>query len=401
VCQTCATGFNFNSTSQKCDPTPCQKGFILSAGSCICTQSTYQNGSICSSCPSNCSTCSGISTCLTCLNRYYLTPADSCIACVSNCASCTSLICGQCLSGFSLQNNGTCLSVGEGISTAIVNQQIVPCDPGCSICVFSTSNQIFCIVASEGYSISEGIAIKCTSSTCLTCVTGAPACTSCFSGSVLIGGSCRPCTDPNATLCLSTNLNYSTSCASKYSAASSNTYAGGYCLPCAINCLKCDINGPGNCDYSQCIRGYVQITGTLNCTACFNSCPVCDPTNLNACLECGSNRYTDTSGPCKSCPVGCQACTSATVCTACQLGYGLVNSLCTINLPYPCASTNSDSTCSACFQGHALNGSACVLDLSCNNNSSCPACPRGYYLINGACSNCTLTTNCLSCNSKN
>jgi hypothetical protein len=95
-------------------------------------------------------------------------------------------------------------------------------------------------------------------------------------------------------------------------------------------------------------------------------------------LECGPSRYTDPSGLCKSCPDGCQTCTSVSVCTACQLVYSLVNSLCIANLPYPCASTNSGSTCSGCFRGYVLNGTTCVIDLSCNTNSSCSACPRGY-----------------------
>jgi hypothetical protein len=232
----------------------------------------------------------------------------------------------------------------------------------------------------------------------LTCVSGTSACDSCFNGKILIGGSCLSCTDPNAISCYSSNLNFSISCVPKYSAASFNNSVG-YCLPCASNCLKCDINGPGNCDPWQCIRGYTQQIDTLNCTACFNSCPVCSPTNLNTCLDCGPSRYEDTAGPCNSCPVGCQTCTNASVCTACQLGYGLVNSLCVANLPYPCAATNSVSVCTACLQGFALSDSECVLDLSCNNDSSCPACPRGYFLINGTCSSCPSLANCLSCNS--
>ena len=132
----------------------------------------------------------------------------------------------------------------------------------------------------------------------MTCISGTSSCASCFNGSVLVGGSCLTCLDTHAIACLSTNLNYSISCAPKYSAARSNISAGGYCLPCADNCLKCDVNGPGNCDSSQCVLGYVQITGTLNCTACFYSCPLCDSTNPNTCLDCGKHRYKDNSGSC-------------------------------------------------------------------------------------------------------
>jgi hypothetical protein len=336
-----------------------------------------QSGSTCVSCSSPCATCI-INSCLTCLTGFYLASNNSCIACDSNCASCTSKTCGQCLNGFSLQNDGTCRSVGGGINTVTINNKIIPCDPGCSVCALSVSYKIFCTIAEQGYSIDEGVTTQCINSTFSACFSGTSACTNCFSGSVLVGGSCLPCTDPNATLCLSTNLNYSTSCAPRYSAASYSNFAGGYCLPCASNCLKCDVNGPGKCDSWQCIRGYVQLTGTLNCTACFNSCSKCDPTNLNTCLDCGPSCYTDASGLCKSCPVGCQTCTSVSVCTACQLGYSLLNILCKVSLPYPCAVTNSGSTCGGCFQGYVLNGTTCVIDLSCNTNSSCSACPRGH-----------------------
>jgi len=99
--------------------------------------------------------------------------------------------------------------------------------------------------------------------------------------------------------------------------------------------------------------------------------------------------------------VGCQTCTSASNCSACQLGYSLVNNLCVSSLPYPCASMSSTSTCSACLQGYTLSVSTCVLSLSCNADSSCTGCPYGYYLINSTCQSCPSLPNCLSCNSNN
>jgi hypothetical protein len=141
--------------------------------------------------------------------------------------------------------------------------------------------------------LTAGVATKCSNSACLTCFVGGLYCSSCIDNYTLIGGSCIRCLDPNAVSCLSTNLNYSTLCVATYSAAFSSISVGGYCLSCADNCLKCDINGPSNCDPSQCILGFVQLIGTLNCMACYNSCPVCDSNDLNKCLECGPYRYTN------------------------------------------------------------------------------------------------------------
>jgi hypothetical protein len=198
-----------------------------------------------------------------------------------------------------------------------------------------------------------------------------------------------------------TNLNYSTSCAPKYTTAFSVGAVGGYCQSCAANCFKCDINGPSNCDPSQCILGFAQLTGTLNCTACYNSCPVCDSNDLNMCLNCGPRRYSNGQSSCLNCPNGCQTCISASVCTACQSSYALVGSICLSSLNYPCAIINSNRQCSQCFQYYVLNGSNCVIDLSCNLNASCMGCPYGYYLLNSTCMQCTLQSHCLTCNSNN
>jgi hypothetical protein len=161
LCTTCAAGFYYNASTLQCNPQQCPAGFILSAGSCICAPMTMLSGSACVTCPSSCATCSGLG-CLTCLNGYYPSYNYSCVACVANCAICSTSICSQCLKGFSLQTDGSCESVGGGVSCTNVNGNIVPCDPGCSTCVAGTSNNVICISAQEGYSIVGGVAIQCT-----------------------------------------------------------------------------------------------------------------------------------------------------------------------------------------------------------------------------------------------
>lgn len=128
---------------------------------------------------------------------------------------------------------------------------------------------------------------------------------SCFDFYALIGGKCVPCMDPYAVSCLKTNLNYSIFCIPKYTVQTSKYYINRQCIPCADNCLKCDVTGPGNCDTYQCMLGFVQLRGFLNCTACFNSCPVCDPDNLNLCHTCGPSRYIDANGSCWACSNHC------------------------------------------------------------------------------------------------
>ena len=246
----------------------------------------------------------------------------------------------------------------------------------------------------------NGVASKCSLSNCLTCTSGGAICTSCSDGNTIVGGSCIACLDHNAISCLSTNLNYSTTCIPKYSVETSNTNSGKNCLPCGNNCLKCDINGPGNCDSYQCMIGFVQLKGYINCTACVNYCAVCDTNNLNLCLNCGPYRYSDGQGSCLSCSAQCQVCTSALNCSACQLGYTLINGLCYSSLNYPCAITGSNSQCSQCFQGYVLNGSNCVLGPSYNNTGNYTQCPYGYILINSQCFSC-LVSSCLACDVNN
>jgi len=284
------------------------------------------------------------------------------------------------------------------VSSVISSTKIIQCGPGCLVCTTTTSSQVICTMAKEGYSLVAGVPSKCSNSVCLTCISGETACSSCFDGYILVGGSCVPCLDPNAISCLFTNRNYSTLCAPKYSASVSSTSAGGYCLPCSTNCLKCDINGPGKCDPLQCMLGFVQLTGTLNCTACYNSCPFCDSNDLNICLNCGPRRYNNGLGSCLNCSNGCQVCTSA-LCSVCQFGYTLIGSICASNLNYPCAIMSSNSQCSQCFQYYALSGTTCVIDLSCNSANSCLGCPYGYYLTNSSCLACPSLPNCLTCNS--
>jgi proprotein convertase subtilisin/kexin type 5 len=281
------------------------KTFILSEPGCVCPPLAMLIIKSCVSCPSNCVICNSQS-CLSCANGYYL-DIISCLPCAGNCVSCTNALCTRCMYGFSLQDSGICFSTG-GISSTSTKDQIIQCDPGCSVCTTTVSNQVICTVAQAGYYLNIGLAAKCANALCLTCLSGQVTCSSCFDGYTLVGGSCQACLDPYAISCFSNNLAWSILCLPKYSSAASNSSNLGKCSSCAPNCFKCDINGPGNCDPSQCDLGFVQLTDTLNCTACFKSCPVCDYNDLNKCLNCGPHRYSDREGSCLNCSIGCLTC---------------------------------------------------------------------------------------------
>lgn len=102
ICTSCLLGYTYNPTTNSCTPqtTNCTNG------SCYYCPINYANiNNICTQCSSEfCARCnpSDLSSCLTCINGYYLS-AGSCVLCPRNCASCTSNVtCSSCLNGYTL-----------------------------------------------------------------------------------------------------------------------------------------------------------------------------------------------------------------------------------------------------------------------------------------------------------
>lgn len=150
----------------------------------------------------------------------------------------------------------------------------------------------------------------------------------------------------------------------------------------------------------------MQQPGNTNCTQCFGGCSACDPSNLMSCIDCGVSRYTDESGQCVGCPVGCKQCTSSTVCTSCILNFVMVGTLCQSPPVWPCV-TASNGACTKCVQNFDVISGSCVYNNTCSQNATCTNCPYGYYLTNvssslqGICSTCPPISNCLSCDPQN
>lgn len=74
-----------------------------------------------------------------------------------------------------------------------------------------------------------------------------------------------------------------------------------------------------------------------------------------------------------ACPLGCAACSSGSVCTACNSGYYFGSNTCYLSCPVKTYFVGS--TCLTCPTG-------CV---SCSNSTLCTACSTGYYFYSRAC----------------
>lgn len=264
----------------------------------------------------------------------------------------------------------------------------VVCPAGCSKCNLGEGNKIVCTEPDQGYAFDiDGNIVRC-SDTCATCsATDATACTSCYGSSQLSGTSCVGCQDANAVSCAG-NTNWADKCIEGYSPVN------GKCEACAEYCLSCGVAGAGKCDATGCAPGFVVLTGTTNCTLCFNGCASCSTRNPSSCESCVPGEYLTSESKCTACPSVCLACTSATVCTSCISGYFLASGTCYEIIPFPC-SAQTQNSCTKCYYGYLFSNGQCTLDSSCNGTSTCLSCSKNYYLSSGKCLACT--TNAAVC----
>lgn len=178
------------------------------------------------------------------------------------------------------------------------------------------------------------------------------------------------------------------------------TYPTTSCTACTSLCTACtDL-----LTCTTCINNLVVISGactcnsgaslfldptTKTCLACgtviFN-CQICNPaTSPVSCTTCLTGTYPSADRlTCYPCPSICSACSSNTVCSACEAGYDLVSNACVCG-----------SACTNC-QGNSTVG----LCASCTYSAfTCLSCSVGYYLT--APNTCTLCSstwpNCAEC----
>lgn len=142
ACTSCLFGYNLTQstcaasnscTNQVC--ISCPLGSIPSTsavGTCIACSSS-----------SNCARCisSSITTCISCLNQYYLNPNTStCVSCPTGCSICTSASsCNSCLSGYTL--------LRESVDSP---GACVACASPCTQCL---GNPLTCTACMNGFSL--------------------------------------------------------------------------------------------------------------------------------------------------------------------------------------------------------------------------------------------------------
>mgnify|MGYP001384196859 CR=1 FL=1 len=139
-CETCSGGNN-----DQCSA--CYSGYFLqpvgSAANCLetCPNGYYQNtaANICSSCSTECTTCTGASSteCLSCSGGYYLVPSSTtCLSCTTGCVSCTSsATCDLCDTGYYILPGSTACVTACPDGLCIYNSN--------SSCVGKLASQIF------------------------------------------------------------------------------------------------------------------------------------------------------------------------------------------------------------------------------------------------------------------
>lgn len=223
-------------------------------------------------------------------------------------------------------------------------------------------------------------------------------CTSCFSGSYLIGGLCLSC-DRSCYTCDAINKIICTSCVSGLVLVNSTCVSQTTVIGCGLYCASCSSNN-GNYSCDICNPGSILLKG--QCAPCLAGCNVCSDQDLTICLNCVQGSYVNTTGGCSSCSSNCEQCIS-TGCTSCQSGYTLNDKFACIKIcPHPCETCLIGGGCLSCKYGWKINGNQCIPDVaSCNAAFNCNYCPLGYslnYLTNSTSS--IINQTCKACPAK-
>ena len=172
------------------------------------------------------------------------------------------------------------------------------------------------------------------------------ACTSCYPGYQVQGGTCILAGQNKDPFCK--NWNTGGVCTGCYAGYFFNQVAGA-CKPFNPLCKKSSLSD-GSC--TDCFPGYTLRGG--NCQIAFQdpNCQQFDPTKTT-CLNCSARFFPDSNGKCKQ-----------------------VNPLCK-------TASNINGNCLSCYPGYVLQGTICALGSSTNSDVNCAA------FVNGVCTNCS------------
>ena len=284
----CPAGQYFNtslSACRNCSMTNCGYCNSTYCSGCLSSYySFYSNGSI-SACISNCSNIQGTFNDNTNMN---------CSSCYSNCQTCTnSTYCTLCTSNYYLlQVAGVtvneCVTICPMGYYATLLRTCLPCATNCNVCV----NLTYCTVcASNSYLFTS----QTSNVTTISCITQCP--TGYSTPAIIDGrGQCISCSS-NCLACVDTNT--CTQCVS-----SVYSLSNGQCIP--YNCLNCQ-----TCDTANNV--------CLNCTSPYFL------SNKGCVAFCPNGQYGDNStGQCAKCMANCLLCFNATSCTQCATSYVFV-----------------------------------------------------------------------------
>jgi len=414
-CQNCSIGCSSCNGSSQYQCSGCSPGYyLLSNNLCVsqCPVGTYPNNltMTCSLCPYLCVTCTSFSICTSCINNYTLSSTNQCNSnssncSISNCLSCAnSSICLQCLNNYYQINLGNTSYCAPYCPSGMFGQgwQCINCTSYCLNC-----SAYGCLICQTGYYLYQMICYP-----------------RCPSGTVAFQGGCQPnpCIYYN-----STNSNICLQCVAPYllvavsvlnstntsgvvcilNCPTSTILVSGTCLPCSSNCQTC----VSSTICTQCQSGYYLYQGSCQllcplgfysynsqCNACtlpfcisciYTSgqyCTSCDPSkqvylyNGSCLINCPSGTFKDSSGFCLNCNTNCSQCYNTTYCILCQSGYNF-HGLCVTTCPTGTYALNvsGQTICQSCSTG-------CYI---CNSGTNCITCSSNYNLIltngQGAC----------------
>ncbi|KAL4438669.1 hypothetical protein ABPG77_006273 [Micractinium sp. CCAP 211/92] len=244
-------------------------------------------------------------------------------------------------------------------------------------------------------------------------------CAGCDDGSMLVNGTCRPCTD---TLCAVCGPSPGTckQCAEFVSDLRPNAKpdfaiyraANGQCKECnqprSSGVVGCDARGRA----TKCDNGFALsiVGGVPRCVQCKSGgsfCATCDPKTL-ICRACQDSYGFNPLGVCVPCrDTRCSVCRDFRSCDRCLSSYYYLDpttKTCKTCNTRGCDFCNPDGTCKRCYDfGYVQVGNKCISCPSgcdtCTPALVCTKCSSGYFLAGGKCQECA--RGCDKCTSKN
>lgn len=367
----------------------CKDGYYILSNKCLvqCPPSYYSNKTKreCQPClVEKCLSCSeSPSTCVYCeqFTPYYESTSNKCYStipsgyflykfltlqkCISNCDICLAIsTCLKCLDSYFLEENNCVASCSKGYYTDVANRRCIKCI--CTYCEKCDSTLTFCQHCENGYFRLEtayssacqtdcgvrfsynkidNVCLKCNNDLCQCCMDGPDKCSVCSNGYKVYMGTCINTNCPNKYAVQTfTNTSYQCSPATKVSV----TYY--QCMPCLD--LGCEIcTTPSKC--SLCSTGY-----TMYLSACRPKKP-------------DGFYYKDdkTLAPCSE---YCELCMDITgYCTQCAYSYTLINN--------KCMTYCSDSLYESIRQSYCADNPTCEANLKI----SCNSCMIPFYQEEG------------------